>query len=432
MAHLGHADIHDMFSAYGNPRDLRQHPWVTPQRPNLCENARVVEDTDTRVLLKARWATSAAFFSQGLVLISLTTRLPGIQERWDIGETALSIVLLGMILMAGVGSVLTETLARRTESAVTIRVGLVIVALGVAGSNLLGNTALSMAAMVIYGFGLGIVDAAGNMQAVALEHRYGRSIMPSFYSAWSLGGLMAAVFTLFTAHLSLHIILVVLLVPLATATLPFLKRIGDPLERSRHVDIPWRPIVLVGLAMVIFYSIDTAAFTWGPLYLEHVFSTPDSLVALAALVYLAACIASRAAGDKLVDTFGVVPVLRVGSLIGCAALVVIVVAPNWQIAVLGFTALGLGVAFVAPLSFSAAARIAGDSADLTSDERMARVDAVIGRFNQFNYLGALIGSVMTGLVGAGNLRLGFVVPTVAILALLPLARFFAWQPPQAK
>lgn len=405
--------------------------FVHPDRVNLCDNARVVEDTDTRVLLKARWATSAAFFSQGLVLVSLTTRLPGIQARWGIGETMLSLVLLGMILMAGIGSVLTEALARRTESAITIRLGLLIVTAGVAGSNLLDNTALSMAAMVIYGFGLGIVDAAGNMQAVALEHRYGRSIMPSFYSAWSVGGLAAAIFTLSTAHLSMHIVLVALLAPLITATLPFLRRIGDPLASSRNVDIPWRPIVLVGMAMVVFYAIDTAAFTWGPLYLEHVFSTPDSLVALAALVYLAACITSRAAGDKLVDRFGVIPVLRVGALIGCAALVVIVAAPNWPIAVLGFTALGLGVAFVAPLSFSAAARIAGDSSGLTDDERMARVDAVIGRFNQFNYLGALIGSVMTGLVGAGNLRLGFVVPTVAILALLPLARFFVWQPPQA-
>lgn len=386
------------------------------------------KDATNRTLTPARLATSAAFFSQGLVLISLTTRLPEIQDRWQISETTLSLVLLAMILMAGVGSVLTEALARRTESAVTIRVGLLFVILGVAGANLITTPALSMSAMVVYGFGLGIVDAAGNMQAVALEHRYGRAILPSFYSAWSLGGLSAAIFTLVTAELAIQIILVVLLIPLITMMLPFLRRVGDPLEQSRKVDIPWRPIVMVGIAMVVFYAIDTAAFTWGPLYLEHVFDTPDRLVALAALVYLAACIASRAAGDRLVDRFGPVVVIQAGALIGCLALVIIVVAPSWVIAVVGFTLLGLGVAFIAPLSFSAAAKIAGNSADLSPDERMARVDAVIGRFNQFNYVGALIGSVMTGLVGAGNLRIGFVVPTVAILALLPLARFFAWKP----
>jgi hypothetical protein len=57
--------------------------------------------------------------------------------------------------------------------------------------------------------------------------------------------------------------------------------------------------------------------------------------------------------------------------------------------------------------------------------RHARVDAVIGRFNQFNYAGSLLGAVMTGLVGAGNLRLGFAVPMVLVLLIIPLARAFA-------
>jgi MFS family permease len=104
-----------------------------------------------------------------------------------------------------------------------------------------------------------------------------------------------------------------------------------------------------------------------------------------------------------------------------------VFAPSWPVAVVGFTIMGAGVAVVAPLSFSAAARIAGTGFEGETDSvlRHARVDAVIARFNQFNYVGALLGAVMTGLVGAGNLRIGFAVPMVLILALIPLARAFA-------
>jgi hypothetical protein len=81
------------------------------------------------------------------------------------------------------------------------------------------------------------------------------------------------------------------------------------------------------------------------------------------------------------------------------------------------------VAVVAPLSFSAAAHIAGlDEPDPVL--RHARVDAVIGRFNQFNYVGSLLGAVMTGLVGGGNLRIGFAVPMVLVLGIWPLARAF--------
>jgi hypothetical protein len=117
-------------------------------------------------------------------------------------------------------------------------------------------------------------------------------------------------------------------------------------------------------------------------------------------------------------------VLRLGAVVACAGLAVTVFAPAWPVAVAGFLVMGGGVAVVAPLSFSAAARIAGED-EPDPVLRHARVDAVIGRFNQFNYVGSLLGAVMTGLVGAGDLRLGFAVPMVLVLGIVPLARAFA-------
>ena len=40
----------------------------------------------TADLRRARRAIAAAFAVQGLVFISLTTRLPRFQDRWDLGE----------------------------------------------------------------------------------------------------------------------------------------------------------------------------------------------------------------------------------------------------------------------------------------------------------------------------------------------------------
>ena len=62
-------------------------------------------------LRRTRLAIAAAFLTQGLVFISLTTRLPRIQDRWDLGELALSGLLLMMVLLAGVGSLVAERLA---------------------------------------------------------------------------------------------------------------------------------------------------------------------------------------------------------------------------------------------------------------------------------------------------------------------------------
>jgi len=377
---------------------------------------------------RARAATAAAFVTQGLVFISLTTRLPTFSDRWGISELQLSLLLLMMVLLAGLGSVVAETFAKRRDSATLLRTGLGLIAVGVPVLTTAPAEGLFVAGLAVYGVGLGVVDATTNMQAVALEHRYERPILPSFHGAWTLGGVVGAGITLLTSDVPLPAIAVLAVVPLAVLFAPFLRRDHGPTEAATAVAVPWRPLLLVGLGMVLFYMVDTAAATWGPTYLDHTFDTPSGLVALATFPYLVASGVFRLAGDGLVGRYGALLVLRVGALVASGALAVVVFAPTWQVAVLGFTVLGAGVAVIAPLSFSAAARIAGGEG-LEPAVRQARVDAVIARFNQFNYVGALLGAVMTGLVGAGSLRIGFAVPMVLVLGLLPLAKAFALGPP---
>lgn len=379
-------------------------------------------------LAQHRLAVCAAFGVQGAGLITLTTRLPVISDRWELSELTLSALLLMMILLAGVGSVVAERAAAHRPSASLLRAGLIGVALAVACVVLAPVEGVFVVGLALYGLTLGVVDAASNMQAVAVEAAYGRPILPSFHGAWTLGGMVGAGFTLATAQLPLGTAAVIAVLIAAAASAPFLARTDDvvaPAGRAGEAadhggPVPWRPIVMVGIAMLIFYLVDTASTTWGATYLDRVFDTPDALVALATFPYLAASLAARFLGDRVVGRLGAVLVLRAGALVGAAGLLLVVTAPSWPLAVLGFTITGFGVAVVAPLSFSAAAQIAGGSP--------ARVDAVIGRFNQFNYAGALGGSVLTGVVGSDSLRYGFVVPAVLVLALIPLARYFVVSP----
>ncbi len=366
----------------------------------------------------ARRAAALAFATQGMVFISLTTRLPRFSDRWDLSEVQLSLVLLMIVLLAGAGSVVAERSAHRSSSASTLRAGLLTVGVAVPVVAAAPTELVFVLALSAYGVGLGIVDAASNMQAVAVEHRYGRTILPSFHGAWTFGGIIGACYALAAAHAPLWTAGLVAVVPLLAVAAPYLRRErGEALAAAAEVAVPWRPILLVGLGMVLFYMVDTAAQTWGPTFLDDVVDAPHSLVALATLPYLVASLGVRVAGDALVARYGATLVLRTGSVLASLALLVVVTAQTWPVAVLGFTLLGAGVSVIAPLSFSAAARIAGGD--------RARVDAVIARFNQFNYVGGLLGAVLTGLVGAGSLRLGFAVPMVLILAMLPLARAFA-------
>ncbi len=388
----------------------------------LREPARLCHDRAMtgRDLTRSRRAVAAAFCAQGLVFVALTTRLPDVSDRWSLSELELSGLLLMMVLLAGAGSVVAERLAAHHDSARTLRSGLLLAGVAVVvltTAPLFGLFGLGLAA---YGVALGAIDASTNMQAVALEHRYRRPILPSFHGAWTLGGILGASISLGIGGWSLSLSAAVAVVPLAVAFAPFWPRdhgVQADSEAAEAVAVRWRAILLVGLGLVLFYMVDTAAITWGATYLDVTVPSPARLVALATLPYLLASGLTRLAGDGLVDRYGAVVVLRVGAVVACGGLAVIVFAPSWPVAVAGFTITGTGVAVIAPLSFSAAARIAGGSP--------ARVDAVIARFNQFNYVGALLGSVLTGVVGQDSLRYGFAVPMVLILAMIPLARAFA-------
>lgn len=369
---------------------------------------------------RSRGAVALAFATQGLVFISLTTRLPDVRREWHLSEVELSGLLLMMVLLAGVGSLLAERVAHRRDSASTLRAGLLLIAVAVPVLTTAPVFGVFVGGLAAYGVALGVVDATANMQAVAVEHRYARPILPSFHGAWTFGGLVGAGIALAMGSLPLWTTAVIALLPVVALFAAYLPREhGEATEAAARIAVPWRPILLVGLGMVVFYMVDTAAQTWGPTYLDDAFSTPSSLVALATFPYLLASLVVRVAGDGLVARYGAVPVLRSGAVVACLALVVVVTAPTWPVAVLGFALLGAGVSVVAPLSFSAAGRIAGgQGAD------RAAVDAVVARFNQFNYAGALLGSVLTGLVGSGSLRYGFALPMVLVLALIPLARAF--------
>lgn len=376
-------------------------------------------------LSRTRLAVAAAFFAQGFTFISLTTRLPQLMGRHEIGSLGQSLVLLTIVLLAGVGSLVAERASASRASALSLRVGLAGIAVGSAAIVLAPTIALLAVGLVIYGLGLGLVDAASNMQGVAVEAHYGRPILPSFHGAWTLGGVVASLLTLTTAALPTDAAAAVALVPALVSLAPFLPRTTAPdAVGDAPPDVPWRAIAVVGAALVMFYMVDTAATTWGPTYLDRVTAAPQQLLALATLPYLLATGAARLVGDAVVHRWGPVRILRLGAVVACAALAVVVLAPSWPVAVAGFALLGIGVAVVAPLSFTAAARIAGGEG-LDPAARLARIDAVIARFNQFNYLGALLGAVMTGIIGAGDLRWGFAVPMVLVLALIPLARRFA-------
>ncbi|MDV6265367.1 MFS transporter [Rhodococcus globerulus] len=381
----------------------------------------------TRSLKKARIATSVAFGLQGFLLASILTQLPAYRDLFALSESLLVVAVVSVSVIAGLGSVLAERLAVRTSSKTTLRTGLAVIAVFGGATGLAPNSALFFVCLAVYGIGLGIVDAAANMQAVSIQHAKGRFILSSFHAAWSVGAIAGALYISATAGLdiSVRVTQVVAGVIVALLLLVFgpslLDRsatsVGDTnTGGSVTLTVPMRAFVLLGIAMALFYAVDFSIGNWSTLYLEDVLLADASTAALSMAAYQIAALVARLTGDYWVGKFGETAVVRMGSVIGVIGMTIVVTAQSPAIAIAGFLIVGLGLPVIAPICFSAAGRMAPPD----------QVDTVIARINLFNYVGTVVGGGIVGAVAAfSDLRIGFLIPLAFCVILIALAPAFA-------
>lgn len=412
---------------------------------------------------RARAAVSGAFAAQGFAYAVLLSTLPAFKRRYGLDDLAVTAVILGVCVAAGAGSALAARVVRTRASADVLRAGLAVVALAVAVIAAAPGRASFLIGFAIYGLGLGLVDAGTNMQAVAVQRRYGRSILTSCYAAWSAAGIVGALWASGAAALEVGQVVAIgasagVVVAIAAAAWRFLwvggeigadgdSRAGGglpaggdfhagggiPADGGLPADgarprpapggtLPWAGILVLGLAIVGYFVADSAVSAWSAIYLHDVVAASDAIAPLAYAGYLAMTLVSRLAGDRVVHAAGRVRVVRASGALGAVGLLLVVAATHPAVAIGGFALAGLGLGVIAPLCFAAAGEL-----------EPAAADAVIARLNLFNYVGAVLGGVLVGAIGVGStLRVGFAVPLALAVLVAALAPGFAARRPAAR
>lgn len=376
----------------------------------------------TPALRRTRLAVAAGFFLQGLVFAAIVTQVPTLKDKIGLGDGDVTILLVVVAVVSGFGSVFAGTIAERRTSSVALRTGLMTIALGALLVGLAPNKPLLTAAFVLYGLGIGGVDASMNMQGVRVQAAYGRSVMANFHGVWSVAGIAGALYA--SGVTKLDIPLGVSLAVIAAFTLAIALLASHFFVEVREVevglsgedlDVPWRPILLFGLVILVFYAADTGILTWSSVYLHDALDATKSVAPLAFAAYEAGAIVSRFGGDFLVRRRGDVFVVRLGTAIGIAGLVGVVAAPAPPLAIVSFFVVGLGLAILVPLSFAAIAGAVGPGA----------VDVAIARLNIANYLGAILGGALIGAAASTHhLRWAFVIPLAIVPVVFLVAKEF--------
>jgi fucose permease len=149
-------------------------------------------------------------------------------------------------------------------------------------------------------------------------------------------------------------------------------------------------------------------YDWSVLYLKQEVGLPQAQAALGYATFSAAMALSRFGGDFLRARYQEQTLLRFGAGLAAVAMAAVLISANKWVAFAGFAFVGVGLAPVAPILFSAATRVPGVS-------RAAAIASV----TSIGYSGFMIGPpLIGGMASATSLTvaLGVVVLASALLS----------------
>ncbi len=394
---------------------------------------------------RARRAVVVAYAAQAFGYATVMTTLPAFRDRYGFSETAVSGVVLGVCVAAALGSLASGRIASSRGSRLALAAGLTVQTVGLASLALPLPTSAFVGAEMLYGMGLGAVDATSAMQGILAEQRLRRPLMSSFFAAYtaaaivaalcvsamaSVGGqtaavLVAALVTAGSAIVGARMLFPGLSIdrsgrgPSATAA----EETSDtPSEgaRGEQPEAIGRIIRIFGMSILVVFVADSAVSTWSTDYLQHTLMSGAVMAPLAYAAYQAVVLVTRTAGDRLQAGRGSVGLVRGATAVSVGGFVLVALLPTTVGAIVGFALAGVAVGLLVPMTFSAAGRAAG-----------AHSEGVISQMNTFNYVGAVIGGAVIGPLGQTGIGMhtAFLLPGLCLVVMMPLARYYARRSP---
>jgi fucose permease len=371
----------------------------------------------------ARNAVGLAFLLNGLVFSSWVSRIPGLRESFDLTNGGLGLVLLAIALGSVLALPTTGAAITRWGTVRIVRVGALAATAGMLAAALgLGHVlVVTVVGLFVYGLGIGVWDVAMNVEGAEVERHLRRTIMPRFHAGFSggtvvgaaLGALLIELGVPAAAHLA-GVVLVALAVVWRTSPsfLPVAESHGPSVSAARAWLEP--RTLLIGVMVLALAMTEGTANDWLAVALVDGHDVSHAVGVAGFAVFVLAMTGGRMVGTGLLDRFGRVAVLWATMAIAAAGVLLIVLAEQPVLVVVGIVLWGLGASLGFPVGMSAAADDPRHAA--------ARVSVV----STIGYAAFLVGPPLLGFVGdqVGTLRALLVVAVLLVPAALvvPAAR----------
>jgi MFS family permease len=319
-----------------------------------------------------RWMRNSvvsAFFVQGFLFASWTAHIPHIKDHLRLSDGSLGIALLGapigsMLAMLAVSRLLPKFGSRRV-----VRVALVGYCLAGPVVGLSTSLVTFFIAFLLWGIFQGSFDVSMNAQAIAVEGRVGRRLMPGFHGSWSMGSLAGAGVGVLGVGLgwSLSEQLLIFAVPclfvvgwLSTRMIPDdqaqVESSSVPTAKVRWSLLQKAIVVLAAIAFADMFC-EGAVADWTAVYLHGTLHTSAVIAGLGYAAYLLIMMTVRLLGNKVMNRFRAHLALPLLAIVGALGLGVGLIINRPASVLVGFMCLGAGLALVVPMVFSACGHI---------------------------------------------------------------------------
>ncbi|MEV4756746.1 MFS transporter [Micromonospora sp. NPDC049559] len=326
----------------------------------------------------ARVAVTAIFALHGVLFASWTAHIPQIKAHLGLTDGTLGLTLLGAPVGSVTATVLAGLVLARAGSRTVVRVCLVGYCLAGALVGIAASGPQLGAALACWGAFAGVLDVAMNAQGIAVERLRRRPVMSTLHGAWSVGALAGAGIGAAGAALGVPLTPQVLSlgVPLLVAGLLFTRGfVADPpADRNERAGGPRASRALLVLGGIAFAGLvcEGAVADWSSVYLRESLHLDAGTAGLGYAACAAAMVAVRLSGARLQDRLGPGRLLWTLSVLAAAGMAAGLLTGHPVVAIVGFAALGVGVAPVIPVVFSAA----GNQPGLAPGTAVATVSAI--------------------------------------------------------
>jgi MFS family permease len=348
---------------------------------------------------------------------SFATRVPWIQEHAGVSAGQLGLALAFPAIGASLFMPLAARVTHRFGTRAAQRVLIALWTLALVLPSLASNLLLLCAALFVYGATAGMADVAMNALGVEIEHRLEKSIMSGLHGLWSVGALIGSGIGTIAAHLDVsaqvhHAAMALVLTVLGVLASQYVLNLhpAEDEEAPPRFALPPKSALLIGAIGFCAVFAEGASLDWSAVYLRDILTSSPGVAAGATTGFALTMAVARIAGDAIVNRWGPVRTVRVSGVVATLGGLLVVLAPNPPIAMIGFGLLGLGIAVVVPLAFAAA----GHSGPNKSQ-------AIAGVATVTYASGLVAPSIIGGIAQATNLTVSFIVVTVLTCGLAAFA-----------